>query len=116
MRIHISPLPGSLYSDVYIMSDFAQIMCYFTFTEKGEMIATQFEHKEGISNNDIKPAFRIDERNLREMLAEFAELAHSRGIENKSETFTKGKLEATQAHLSDMRRLVFEQTDHRLKN
>lgn len=74
------------------------------------MVATRLVSGTG-SYDDIKPAFTIDERTLRDLIAAFAELAQSRGIENKSETFTKGKLEATERHLADMRQLVFKPTD-----
>lgn len=44
-----------------------------------------------------------------EMLKGFAEMASEKGIKLESDLKREGKLEATERHLEDMRRLVFDQ-------
>jgi hypothetical protein len=106
MKIYVSRKPATLLNEVYILSEEAQYMAYYTFRESGEMIGTTFKY--GDMAEQVKPAFIVPEREWRDMLAAFSEEAKAVGVENKSETFNKGKLEATERHLNDLRALVFK--------
>ena len=56
-----------------------------------------------------KPTLRLDrEETLTELIAAFAEKGKALGVRSPDESHNAGKLEATETHLEDMRRLVFE--------
>lgn len=62
----------------------------------------------GGQQSKLKPAMILDERDTRKLLAAFSEAAKDRGAV-KDNTYLQGKLEGTEKHLEDMRRLVFDQ-------
>lgn len=55
------------------------------------------------------PTFTLGSDKGHEFLKAIAEIAYKRGIKLKSDEQREGKLEATEKHLADMRRIVFEE-------
>lgn len=107
MRIHINREPNSLLNKVFILSNPAQYQAFFTFKD-GKMIATTFTREDMGKADFIKPAFVIEEQELRELIEAFVVAGADRGIDNPTESKIAGKLEATEKHLEDMRKLVFK--------
>lgn len=108
-KIYIHRKPATLLCEVFIVAEpgprQGDIGCFLEFKD-GETVATRMMR--GGSEWDVKPAFTIDERDLREVLAAFTEAAKYENIPDRTETYLKGKLEATEGHLEDMRSLVFK--------
>jgi hypothetical protein len=57
---------------------------------------------------DIAPTASIRTEDMREIVRAFVKYAQEQGFKSSDETFNKGKLEATEKHLEDMRTLVFK--------
>jgi hypothetical protein len=55
-----------------------------------------------------KPTFHLNDVESFELLKSFAETAAEKGIKLESDLKREGKLEATERHLEDMRKLVFK--------
>ena len=62
----------------------------------------------GAISGNQKPFMVMMEQHYRDFCAAFVRQAEEMGIQKGGDTYTKGKLEATEAHLADMRTLVFE--------
>lgn len=74
------------------------------FDRTGEGVAETID-----AGVDVPATMRFgDESELRGVLAAFAETAQQMGVKAPDESHNAGKLEATELHLEDMRRLVFE--------
>ncbi len=115
MKIYITRQPYNLMCEVYIVSDDrdrginqGDVICFYNFKEDGQCIATQKVYDHGFSLGDMKPSFIVPENILREMLSAFTDKAREENVEIKSDSFIKGKLDATESHLADMRKLVFK--------
>ena len=112
IKIYIKPIPGSLASEIFIVSEpkdarSGDLMAFFNFKETGEQIITTQKINYGEAAN-TPPTMILEERDLRELLSAFAKLGQERGIQSLDESTAKGKLEATERHLEDMRTLVFQ--------
>lgn len=57
-----------------------------------------------------KPTLRLDD----DMFMALVDAIHNNGYKPREGKYTEGKLEATEKHLDDMRKIVFE--DMKLKN
>ena len=51
---------------------------------------------------------RMPVQECREIISAFVKYAQDQGFKSSDESFSKGKLEATEKHLDDMRTLVFK--------
>lgn len=58
--------------------------------------------------DDIAPTMILPQNRLNEVLRAFSEAVREKGFGYETESTAKGKLEATEKHLEDMRRLVFK--------
>ena len=58
--------------------------------------------------DEVSPSFRLNGISGNEFLKEMAERAAERGIKLESDLKREGKLEATEKHLEDMRKIVFK--------
>lgn len=109
LKIHINRVPGSLNNEIFIFDEQKSVTTGFVFREDGECIATTQVYKPGEAWI-IKPAMRIPEQMTRDLIQAFVEYAKERNYP-VSEDATKGKLEATEKHLEDMRTLVFKKNE-----
>lgn len=75
----------------------------------GKHNITREELKEVYSTEIPEPTFFLGQSAAQEFLKEMAEKAAERGIKLESDLKREGKLEATEKHLEDMRKLVFKQ-------
>lgn len=106
MKIHINRNPGSLACEVFILSgEGNKYQSYLTFGENKVATTNVFERIPG-AFLDVKPAFIMEEQEIRELLKAFIEYAKEEGFKTPDESHTKGKLEATESHLKDMRTLL----------
>lgn len=107
MRVHIIRKPGTIMSEVYLVSGEGSQFGEYLTVSNGEVVATTFQYTG--SDQDIKPAFLVPEMVLRDIISAFVEHARDHGFRNASESHDKGRLIATEKHLEDMRTLVFKQ-------
>ena len=106
MRIHINRIPGSLACELFITSDTkSRYESYFTVEKDGNVIGHQFERSGG-NRPDVKPMMIVDELFIRDLINAFVSYAREEGFKSADESHTKGKLEATESHLKDMRTLL----------
>ncbi len=107
IEVHFGNRPGFLTLDIYIL-DRDQI--------NGKMYLLQF----GKNKTDMmeihpyaaeiaEPTFRLAHDKGNEFLKAIADAAAQRGIKTDPDLKREGRLEALEAHLADMRRLVFKQ-------
>ncbi len=106
MKIHINRIPGGLVCELFIFTDTkSRFETYFTIGKDGMITANQFERLTG-GIPDIKPAIRLGEFDMRELIDAFIIHAKQEGYRTADESHTKGRLEATENHLMDMRTLL----------
>lgn len=110
MKIYIRERPNSVLNEIFIIdrpNDFQKgdVWRFLNFKESGDCVITDriFDRGQEI---EMKPTMILDERATRELLQSFLELASEKGIEHDGESRAKGKLEATEKHLEDMRKLL----------
>ena len=109
MEIIIRPQINTILNEIFILrdKDSSRInISFINFDLNGNAIAKDVQREEELSAK-FKPAMILPEKETRELLAAFAEAAKQRGAV-KSDSYLTGKVEATEKHLEDMRRLVFE--------
>ena len=68
----------------------------------------KFERMGGAMPENMKPTFECMTNEVVNITKAFLIYANAQGFKNGTETFNKGKLEATERHLEDMRSLVFK--------
>ncbi len=105
MKAYFRRVPGTLMVEIFVTGDPQYQINYYMTVEKGGVAMNQFKRDEGAAVN-VKPLLTLPEMEAREFIAAMADVARDEGIEVKSETFVKGKLEATESHLKDMRTLL----------
>lgn len=109
-EVYANRIPGSFDVEVFLLQQpgpqYGSVGNYLQFDDQGRVTMTQIVRTG--SHEDVKPAFKVREDVWRAILAAFADHAHQQGMENKTETFAKGKLDAIERHLEDMRTLVFK--------
>jgi hypothetical protein len=108
MKIYIRPVINTLNDEVFIITSpgprSGDVGSYITFDLEGKAILTTIV-RDG-SDHDVKPAFILPTNTVRELVTAFSDYAKSQGIESDSESKAKGKLEATERHLTDLRTLL----------
>lgn len=114
MKIYIRRVPASLANEIYFVNepsrDFKKgdIIQFLNVKENGEVIVTEKKHEYGMIL-DMKPTMILLESETRELIAAFVEHARQEGLKFNTESKAEGKLEATEKHLEDMRKLVFKE-------
>jgi len=68
-----------------------------------------------IEEPKIKPLFKIPMFDKQRFLSECVKIAADNNLRNENENLLKGKLEATELHLTDMRNMSKQLLDNRLK-
>lgn len=100
VAISISPIGGM---DIYIYRPLCRGK-----TQIVKPIALELEEI-GEGTNPAAPTLRLNRFEGEELLKSFAEACDERGIKTDNDHKIRGLLEAKEAHLQDMRRLVFEE-------
>lgn len=94
--------------DLYLFRRIAEGEVEFMSQDsKGQQILVRINTFE--ATEKVKPTLRIGGRESAEILKAFANAIQEHGIRTDQDAKISGLLEATKEHLSDMRRLVFEQ-------
>ena len=111
MKIYIRERLGTLENEIFLVErphdlKKGDILRFINFKENGEAIQTEKIHEYGMAMSEMKPSFILNEMQTRELIMAFSEIAKTRGFEYDSESKAKGKLEATERHLEDMRKLL----------
>jgi len=111
MKIYIREIPNTLLNEIFFVNrpndlKKGDVIQFINFKENGEAVQIEKVHEYGMAMDDIKPTMILPENQTRELLSAFSELAKSNGFEHDSESKAKGKLEATERHLSDLRQLL----------
>ncbi len=106
-EISIQDIPGvhSCNVFIYCRKEYGTV-CYLEI-KSPEIIVHTTKVDPG-ADNQIKPTFTCNRYDALEIAKGFIAYANEQGFKNGSETFNKGKLEATEKHLEDMRKIVFE--------
>ena len=84
------------------------VVHFFNFKETGEAVETERVNNLDMNLDDIAPTMILPQNRLNEVLRAFSEAVREKGFGYETESTAKGKLEATEKHLEDMRRLVFK--------
>lgn len=100
-KIQVVRRPGTILVDIILYTLRQDKIYFYTIGDQGELI--QKEAERGVAT--IDPTISLPEREYRNLLKAFAELSLGEGIETH-DSFVKGKLEATERHLEDMRLLA----------
>lgn len=103
IKIQVNRRPGTFNVDIILYSKNRNNIFYYTVGEHGELNANLYVE----GQDPFKPTITLPENEYRNLLQAFAEEAKGQGIETH-ESYVKGKLEATEAHLEDMRTLLFK--------
>ena len=111
MKIYIREIPGSMNNEIFFVErpedlKKGDIMRFINFKENGEAMQVDQAHEYGMNIDGIKPTMILTENQTRELLTAFSILAKEKGFEYDNESKAKGKLEATEKHLEDMRQLL----------
>lgn len=102
----------SLMVEIFIMQKPAQTLVqgdyvsFFHFDNNGLRIITKKVFDEGCDISDIKPSMILPEMMWREMLNGWAKHLKNENIQLHDESTAKGKLEATEKHLADLRQML----------
>lgn len=98
-----------LYNKIYIYSlpekTIGSTGYYMTFNQDGSVNCHTLV-RDGNEALTIKPAMTLDESMTRELIQAFMLTGQKVGIDIESESKAKGKLEATERHLGDLRALL----------
>lgn len=107
LHISISPRAGSFTDDVYIYSDAPNNQIAVMGIKDCEVYTTLYER----GRTDIPPTFTADSRAVRMIAQAFVDNAKKLGATEPTKEYAAGKLEATELHLADMRRIAFEKAE-----
>ena len=108
IQIQTNRQPGRTTVEVFVYDRHGRdSITFFTPGEDGMVIGHTEKIDFGAVPSNQKPFMIMIEEHYRDFCAAFMEQAKTMGIQSPTETYTKGKLEATEAHLADMRTLVF---------
>lgn len=102
-KVKINNFDYSLMSQVFIYR-FCGGMVEYLEINTPDIKVIREKYDEGA--NKIKPTFVCPQDTAIDISKAFIEYANSQGFKNGDETFAKGKLEATENHLKDMRKLL----------
>jgi len=105
-KVGINTLQNTFSANVYIYRTGPGWFEYLEIKSPDAIIHREKYEKGAIS--PIKPTFSCVPEDALNIAKGFVEYANSQGFKNGDETFVKGKLEATEHHLEDMRSLVFK--------
>lgn len=85
-------------------------IAFFKVQSDGSFIATREEKIPGVAKNLPPATFQIDHQYAGELFKALADEINKFGIGTETEAGLRGKIEAKEQHLQDMRKLVFKET------
>ena len=106
-QVQINNFEYKLESQVFIYRISRDIVEYLEISSP-QVIVRSFPRVQDASEGGVKPTFVCRQDEAISIAKAFVAYANSQGFKNGDETFNKGKLEATENHLADMRALVFK--------
>lgn len=108
LRVHLERIPGTLTVKVFFYKKLEH-GTYLVGKRKGtnELIETTIPIGQAASVEELDPILEVREDFFREILEAFATEAMGQGIETHN-SYIKGKLEAKEEHLADVRKMLGE--------
>ncbi len=97
--------PGRIGKDIILYRYYGDSIQVVNFREDGVGVITTLEPGGDYANPTIRTSQDADTEDI---FQAFTEAGQEFGIKRPDESFTAGKLEATERHLSDMRSIVFK--------
>lgn len=91
--------------DVYIFERDGDLLRFFRFSENGNVIEETKSRAESYGA-EIKPSFTAPHDIAMGIAQGFFDYLSKQGLASESQSYVKGKLEATEAHLKDTRKLL----------
>lgn len=109
LKVHIVRNPQMFGGDIIIYRDIsARKIELLNIDEKGNVVAREIDPVGEVGHIGTPTMRFFYEEDLRGVIAAFMQLgANELGMKMPDANFAAGKLEATQAHLEDMRGIVF---------
>lgn len=104
MEIYIEKNYSRNEAKIWLIESDGYIKRVFGYDGKNIVIHTINNHE--MLRSDMKPLLRVPIVMLSSILKCFGDEAERSGINTENENLLKGKLEATQEHLSDMREIA----------
>lgn len=99
------PLCGTAF---WVYEVYDESYAFWQATPQG-FIATKYSRREGASLDKMPPpTFIVDSRRSQEFMKAFVDEITMKGIGTEVEAGLRGKLEAKEQHLQDLRTLVFD--------
>ena len=106
MKINLVRRPESLATEIYLYEKSPDNRTITSFSiDGGEVTVTTNQYNIG-QLLDVKPLMVLQESDARAFVQAVVEYAREEGFKAADESHTKGKLEATERHLIDMRTLL----------
>jgi len=102
MKIFVKDNPVSDIVEMYVLDDSGQHRR--NISHDGENFTSEVL-EEGVFK-EVKPFLRCPSRMFNEIVSEIVEYANKNHIQSQDKDFTRGKLEATEKHLEDMRKYL----------
>lgn len=103
-EVQINNIDFKLQGQVFIYRFIGSSEIEYLEIKSPEVIVHRIKNDGGI----IPPTFVAPVNEAMAIAKAFVDYANSQGFKNGTETFAKGKLEAMESHLQDMRTLVFK--------
>lgn len=105
-KVNIQQNPWGAYLDIYFYRRQPKGTEVISWDSNGNQILVFVD--EAQSTEGFKPTLRLNSMDAGALLKSLAEAINQHGVKTDSDARMSGLLEATRAHLSDMRKLVFK--------
>lgn len=106
MKIFIRQHPDTLNEDLFLFERSDGFVTFYNIDPAGNgLLLTTKKHNEG-QVDEAKPFVTMPDYQMRDFVRAMIGYAREQGFKGADESFAKGKLEATEKHLEDMRLLL----------
>ena len=106
MKIYIETQPYFNTIKVFAINRLSDGSSYI-YLENGKLIEKTIDSSMVNTPDKYKPLIELPRQIFDEVVKEFKKYAENNGLNYEEENKTRGKLEATEKHLQDMRDIVF---------
>ena len=103
MKIFVKDNPINDFVEMYVVDDSSHVRKNIYYN--GDGLFTVETIVEG-EYQELKPFLKCPSGMFREIVSEIVEYANKNHIQSQDKDFTRGKLEATEKHLEDMRKYL----------